>query len=156
LAYVADRDHLEEARGCRAGAFLVPVGVGGLPAPTLQCRDPRRALAAALALFYPSGPPPPGSDGSAHGPSGPRVDPTPAVGPLAVIESGAVIGPRARVGALVYVGAGAEVGEDSVLFPHVVIYSGCRIGRRVIVHAGVVIGADGFGFIPGAEGHVKI
>jgi len=44
------------------------------------------------------------------------------------------------------------VGEDSILYPNVVVYKGCRIGRRVILHAGVIVGADGFGFAnPGAD-----
>jgi UDP-3-O-[3-hydroxymyristoyl] glucosamine N-acyltransferase len=84
------------------------------------------------------------------------VDPTASIGAFAVVEADASIGPRVRVGPLVYVGAGVEIGEASVLFPHVTIYHGCRLGARVVVHAGVVIGADGFGFIPGADRHLKI
>ena len=156
LSYVADRDHVAAARASRAGAFLAPLGVTGLPAPTLQCRDPRRALAAALRLFHPSLPSVPGIDPSARVAADAKVDPTASVGPLAVVEAGASIGPRVRVGALACVGPGVMIGEDSVLFPHVVIYAGCRLGRRVIVHAGVVIGADGFGFIPDAAGPLKV
>src|SRR5712692_4703778 len=48
LAYVGDRGHLETARASRAGAFIAPTDVTGLPAPVLRCREPRRALAAAL------------------------------------------------------------------------------------------------------------
>jgi UDP-3-O-[3-hydroxymyristoyl] glucosamine N-acyltransferase len=101
-------------------------------------------------------PPSPGVDASARIAAGARVDPSASVGALAVVEPGASIGARVRIGPLVYVGADVEIGEDSVLFPHVVIYAGCRLGRRVLVHSGAVIGADGFGFVPGREGHVKI
>jgi len=156
LAYVADRGHLEAARASGAGAFLTSLDVGGLPAPTLRCRDARRALVRVLTLFHPTLVPAPGVDPSARVAPDARVDPTATVGPLAVIEAGAVVGARVRVGALACVGAGTSVGEDSVLFPHAVVYPGCRIGRRVIVHAGAVIGADGFGFVPGPEEHLKV
>jgi UDP-3-O-[3-hydroxymyristoyl] glucosamine N-acyltransferase len=156
LSYVADRHHLEPARASRAGAFLAPADVTGLPAPILHCRDPRRALAEVLALFHPATPPAPGVDASARIAPDARIDPTASIGALAVVEAGASIGPRVRVGPLVYVGAGVEIGADSVLFPHAVVYAGCRLGARVIAHAGAVIGADGFGFLPVEGGYLRI
>jgi UDP-3-O-[3-hydroxymyristoyl] glucosamine N-acyltransferase len=71
-----------------------------------------------------------------------------SVGPLAVIEAGATIGDGAVVGAHCVIGAGACIGEGTRLAPRVVVGFGCRIGARGIVHSGVVIGADGFGFAP--------
>jgi UDP-3-O-[3-hydroxymyristoyl] glucosamine N-acyltransferase len=156
VAYVADRDYLEDARGSRAGAFIGPADLTGLPAPVLRCREPRRALAAALTLLHPPVAPAPGIDPSARVAPDARVDPTATVGPLAVIEAGASIGARAWIGPLVWIGAGVTVGEGCALFPQVAVYRGCRLGRRVIVHAGAVIGADGFGFAPGRDGPVKI
>ena len=156
LAYVADRDHLDAARASRAGAFLAPRDVTGLPAPTLMCRDPRLALAEVLTLFHPVTPPTPGIDASARVATDARVDPTASIGAFAVIESDVTIGPHVRIDPLVYIGPEVEIGEGSVLFPHVVVYPRCRIGRRVIVHGGCVIGADGFGFIPAADHHRKI
>lgn len=70
------------------------------------------------------------------------------VGPYAVIERGAVIGAGVVVGAHCFVGAGTMVGAHSHLWPNVTIYHGVKIGQRTIIHAGVVIGADGFGFAP--------
>jgi UDP-3-O-[3-hydroxymyristoyl] glucosamine N-acyltransferase len=156
LAYVADRRHLASARASRAGAYLAATDVSGLPAPTLRCRDPRRAFALALGLFHPPASLVPGVDPSARVAPGARIDPTAAVGPMAIVEAGASVGPRVRIGPFVYVGADVTIGEDSVLHPHVTIYAGCRLGRRLIVHAGAVIGADGFGFVPGADAHLKI
>jgi UDP-3-O-[3-hydroxymyristoyl] glucosamine N-acyltransferase len=156
LAYVGDRGHLEPARASRAGAFIAPPDLTGLPAPVLRCREPRLALAAALKLFHPALEAVPGIDGSARVAPGARVDPTASVGALAVVEAGASIGPRVRLAPLVWIGPDVTIGEDTVLFPHVAVYGGCRLGRRVIVHAGAVIGADGFGFVPGPGGPVKI
>ena len=70
------------------------------------------------------------------------------VGALAVIEAGARIGDAAVIGAHCVIGADATVGAATRLAPHVVLGSGCRIGEGGIVHSGVVIGADGFGFAP--------
>jgi UDP-3-O-[3-hydroxymyristoyl] glucosamine N-acyltransferase len=71
-----------------------------------------------------------------------------SVGPLAVIEAGASIGNGAVIGPHSVVGAGASIGAGTRLAAHVSIGHGCRIGARGILHSGVVIGADGFGFAP--------
>ena len=67
-----------------------------------------------------------------------------SIGPYVVIENDVVVGDRVRVGAHCFVGRGARIGEDSLLHPHVCLLHRCEIGRRVILHSGVVIGADGF------------
>jgi UDP-3-O-[3-hydroxymyristoyl] glucosamine N-acyltransferase len=85
-----------------------------------------------------------------------RVSASASIGPLSVIEAGAVIGSGSRVYPLVYVGAGAHIGDECVLYPHVVVREGVRLGRRVIVHAGAVIGADGFGYVFDGSRHRKI
>ncbi|MDQ3439665.1 MAG: UDP-3-O-(3-hydroxymyristoyl)glucosamine N-acyltransferase, partial [Planctomycetota bacterium] len=51
---------------------------------------------------------------------------------------------------------GARVGRDCILYPNVTIYDGCVLGDRVIVHAGAVIGADGYGFATAGGVHHKI
>ena len=56
----------------------------------------------------------------------------------------------------VFVGADVEIGRDCVLHPNVAVRDGCRIGDRVILHAGVVIGSDGFGYAGRGESRVKI
>jgi UDP-3-O-[3-hydroxymyristoyl] glucosamine N-acyltransferase len=89
------------------------------------------------------------------------------VHPGAVIEPGAKLGRDVSIYPFVYVGREAEIGDrvvlhpgvtvgekarigdDSLLYPRVTVYAGCLLGRRCIVHAGAVIGADGFGFVPG-------
>ena len=71
-----------------------------------------------------------------------------SIGPLAVIEAGATIADGAVIGAHSVVGTGATIGAATRLAPRVVFGAGCRIGARGIVHSGVVIGADGFGFAP--------
>ena len=71
-----------------------------------------------------------------------------SVGPLAVIEAGARVGDGAVIGAQCFIGALAGVGAGTRLAARVTMGTGCSIGERGIVHSGVVIGADGFGFAP--------
>ena len=79
-----------------------------------------------------------------------------SIGPLTVIEAGAVIGDGAVIGAHGFIGAHAAVGRATRFAARVTLGRGCRIGERGIVHSGVVIGADGFGFAPTAGRWEKI
>nr|WP_276597904.1 UDP-3-O-(3-hydroxymyristoyl)glucosamine N-acyltransferase [Roseateles koreensis] len=74
------------------------------------------------------------------------------IGPLAVIEAQAHIGDGARIGAHCVIGHGARVGADTRLSARVALGFNCQIGDRCILHSGVVIGADGFGFAADLKG----
>ena len=76
------------------------------------------------------------------------VAPTASIGPFAVVEAGAVIGDGAVLAAHAYVGRACRVGPGTRLGPRTALMAGTSIGARCIVHAGAVIGADGFGFAP--------
>ena len=81
---------------------------------------------------------------------------------LAYISPKATIGQDVYIGAFAYIGDGAVIGDGvqtgskCVFYPNVTIYQGCKIGNNVTIHAGSVIGADGFGFAPNTEGYDKI
>ncbi len=68
--------------------------------------------------------------------------------PSAVVDATAQVDPTAYIGPLCYVGAGARIGAHTQLAPRVSVGDGCQVGQRCILHSGVVIGADGFGFAP--------
>lgn len=78
------------------------------------------------------------------------------IGPFAYIGEHAVIGKGCQIYAGAVVEERASLGEDCILYPNVSVYHDCKIGNRVILHSGSVIGADGFGFAPAAEGYEKI
>ena len=80
----------------------------------------------------------------------------PRIHPSAVIDPEAVVHPEARVGALSVVERGARIGAGTVLKARVVVGEDCTVGERCLLHPGVVIGADGFGFAPHAGGWEKI
>jgi UDP-3-O-[3-hydroxymyristoyl] glucosamine N-acyltransferase len=72
-----------------------------------------------------------------------------------VIEEGVEVGAGSSFGAFCFLGHGARVGDNCRLHPRVTLYAGSRLGSRVEVHAGVVIGADGFGYVFGEGRHQK-
>ncbi|MBR1594312.1 MAG: UDP-3-O-(3-hydroxymyristoyl)glucosamine N-acyltransferase [Alloprevotella sp.] len=96
------------------------------------------------------------------------IHPTAVVEPSAQLGSDVYVGPHAYVGANVRLGSRVQlyagvvveencvVGDDTVLYPNVSVYHDCQVGARCILHSGCVIGADGFGFAPTAEGYEKI
>ena len=78
------------------------------------------------------------------------------IGPFACVEDGAEIGDNTYIHPHVTIGCHAKVGNNTTLYPHVTIYQDCHVGNNCILHAGCVIGADGFGFAPSPQGYDKI
>lgn len=155
LSFLANRKYVRQLKTSRAGAVLLDRETDAYGHTAIRLDDPYAAFARALALFHPQPWPEPG------------VDPRAWVAPDAEvvgarIEAFAWIGPRARVGrgswieAGAYVGADARMGEHCRLMPGSVVCEGSWLGDRVWLNPGVVIGAEGFGFAPRREGHLKI
>jgi len=80
-----------------------------------------------------------------------KVDPAVFVGSNAVVGSHAWIGSGSRVGAGAIIGEFVKIGMECTIYPRVVIYPGVTLGDRVVVHAGAVLGADGFGYVRDTE-----
>ena len=78
------------------------------------------------------------------------------IAPFVVIGEGCEIGDNCCIHDGVSIGDGAKIGNNCLLYAHVTIYHDCRIGNDCILHSGCVIGADGFGFAPTANGYNKI
>lgn len=149
LTFLANPKYTSLAHTTAAGAILVEPACSLLEnTSTLRVRNPYRAFAQAIPLFY----------------AAPRY--MPGIHPMAVIHSTAQVGTGAHIAAYVVIGAGVRIGCDAVLLPHTVIYEGATIGDRFLAHAhavvrefcvlgddvtlqnGAIIGADGFGFAP--------
>ncbi len=118
------------------------------PARTLiRSGHPRRAFASALRAVMREPAPPGGVDPCASVAPTAAVGEGVSVGPFAVVEAGASIGSGSVLGAQVFVGSGAVLGRDCRLHPGAKIYGNVRLGDRVVLHAGTVVGADGFGLV---------
>ena len=74
------------------------------------------------------------------------------IGDFTVIEGTAKIGANVQIYPQCYIGDNVTIGEGTKIYPGVKIYEGCVVGKNCILHAGVVIGADGFGFAPKEDG----
>lgn len=77
------------------------------------------------------------------------------VGAFAYVSEDAVIGEGVKIYPNTYIGEGVVIGDHTTVFPGVKIYRDCKIGSACIIHAGSVIGADGFGFAPDADGNFQ-
>ena len=155
LAY-AEGKHLVKVAATEASCVLIPdVDV---PDRTVIVVDrPRVAFArAAQWLLPPPRLPAPGVHETAIVAPDATLGTDVSVGAWTVIEAGAAVGAGTVIFPGGYVGAGASIGAHCIVYPRVVLYPGTAIGNRVILHAGVVIGSDGFGFVFDGERQIKV
>jgi UDP-3-O-[3-hydroxymyristoyl] glucosamine N-acyltransferase len=140
LSY-AEAKFLNDAVQSKAGCLIISIGALEI-APlahraVIVVKNPKLAFAnAAAALLRKSE-----SEAAIHS--------------TAVIDASAAIGAGSRVGAGCVVGRNVKIGNGCVLYPRVVLYPNVEIGNNVIIHAGAVIGADGFGFVKDGERYVQ-
>lgn len=159
LTFISRSKYLSQLADSQAAAVLLPPALQGQAPQTMQeiiVADPYLAYAQLSHLFRPLTPAAPGIHPSAVVASDAQVDDSAVIGPFVVVAAGAVIGARVRLGAHVVLGEQVEIGADSELKPHVVCYPGVMLGRHCLVHAGTVLGSDGFGYAPSEQGWVKI
>jgi UDP-3-O-[3-hydroxymyristoyl] glucosamine N-acyltransferase len=151
ITYVAGPQFLEKLAKSSAGAVILSNELDPGGRPHIRSDNPEAAFARLTGLFYPYPAVPAGVSPKAEVHPDAHLGVDVSIGPFAVIGKGALIGDRSVVGGHVEVGDDVEIGEDARIFPHVTIYPKVKIGRRVIIHAGTVIGSDGFGFARAAD-----
>jgi len=156
LSFLTNPRYRSAARSTRAGALLVAPGTEIEGPDLLEVSEPYLALARLLELFHPAETEPPGISEKAHIGSAVQMGHGVTVGPFAVIGDRAILGDRAKVGAGCIVGTDCRLGADAELKPRVVLYPGTQVGRRCLVHSGVVLGGDGFGFATTDAEHRKV
>jgi len=154
IVFVEDEKHLAAALQSRAGAIIAGEFAASVTCarPLLVSDHPKLAFARA-ARFLREGSSPDGSteQGTVH--SSAVIHSSAVLGPgvlveeRAVVAEGVQIGEKTRIGAGCAIGAGVRIGHHCEIYPTVTIYSGTTLGDRVIVHAGAVLGSDGFGYV---------
>jgi UDP-3-O-[3-hydroxymyristoyl] glucosamine N-acyltransferase len=159
ISFIDNKKYLSQLDGTTAGACLVaPVLAARVPShtATLVTKQPYHGFARALLLFYPSAVQP-----MVATPGAPPIDPTARLEAGVTVEPGAIIGREAQIGAGTRIAAGAvigarvTVGRDCFVGPLATL-THALVGDRVIIHSGVRIGQDGFGFAMGPGGHLKV
>lgn len=163
LVFVEDEKHLSSALESRAAAVIAgKFATAGLAKrkpsskPLLISPHPRLAFARAARLLCPTPERQPGIHPSAVVHASARLGEKVIVGERAVVGGNAEIGDQTWIGAGAVISAGVSIGRDCELHPNVTVYPGARLGDRVIVHAGAVLGSDGFGYVRNpATGHYE-
>lgn len=156
ITYITDENMLLKLEESHAGAAIVPLGIKTARMPTLRAKNPRYAFSLALEAIYSKPYEPRGISDKAVLGRDVSIGSDPSIYPYVVVDDGARLGSRVTLYPGVYIGRGSVIGDDCVLYPNVCIRDGVAVGNRVIIHAGSVIGSDGFGFVTESGRHHKI
>ena len=155
LVFVEDEKYLSAALQSRACAVIAPEFAASAGRPLLISDHPKLAFARAARMLRDDSQ----LDDSQVKALGASVNPTAVIHPSASLGSGVsvdawvVVGERTQIGAGSRIAAGCTIASDVIIgaacqiYPNVTIYRGTTIGDRVIVHAGAVLGSDGFGYV---------
>ena len=155
LIYVDSRKHLDRAAESKATCMLAAPGLRLEGKTTIETDNPKLAFVKSAEWLLPKFEAEANIHGTAILGANAVLGADVSVGPYVVIEDDVVIGDQTKIDAFCFLGRGARVGQRCRLHPRVTLYSGARLGDRVEVHAGTVIGGDGFGYVFGEGRHWK-
>jgi len=157
ITYLKDKAYLQYLSETQASAVILKKDLAQqCPVTALVVDDPYVAYARVSQLFYPQPPVVPGIHESADISPEAQIADSAQVDAKAVIEAGVTIGENCMIGPGCILRAGCRIGDDTRLMGNVCIGLECEIGKRGLLHPGVVIGADGFGFANDKGQWVKI
>lgn len=151
LSFLASPRYLQYLERSSAGAVLLAEALAEqaiTATPVIHVPDVHRALAEILPRLYPVRPAEPSVHPTAVLEAGVRLGSGVTVGAYVVIGRDARIGDRVMIGPQSVIGAECDLAQDVVLHAHVTLYDGTTIGPRSILHSGVRLGVDGFGYVP--------
>lgn len=156
IAFLENPKHLEELEASLIACLIVPRQITSSKKPLIQVDQPKLAWAELLNLFFP----PRAFPGTVSEKA--FIAPSARLGKGVTVEAFAYVGEETEIkgGAVIrshsYLDRGVKVGEKTIVQPHVTLYENTVIGSRCVIHSGAVIGADGFGYVPGPKGQVKV
>lgn len=156
LTFAENENYFARAEQSAASAIIAPGAFTSVKKTVIRVADARIAFARVLPLFFPEPTFAPGIHPSAVVAQSAKIDPSAHIGPQCVVGENACIGARSVLQGLNFIGTGCQVGEDVNLFPNVTLYAHTEIGDRVRIHAGTVIGSDGFGYVLDGTAHRKV
>jgi UDP-3-O-[3-hydroxymyristoyl] glucosamine N-acyltransferase len=158
LTFAENELYFARAEQSAAAAILIDANYASSQNQKVFIRvaNARIAFAKILPLFFPERKFPPGVHASSVVAATAQIDPTAHVGALCVIGDHVRVGARAILEGAIYVDANCQIGDDTHVFPHVMLYPRTQIGQRVRIHAGTVIGSDGFGYVLDSGIHRKV
>lgn len=155
ISFLSNPKYEHYIYSCRSSIIIVNktfTPAEPVSATLIKVEDAYAAFAALLDIYVANKPQKSGIHPTAVIDSSATIGENVYIGAYAVIEVGVVVGDGARIYPHVYVGDYARIGTNTTLNSGVKVYEQCVVGDNVIVHAGAVIGADGFGFAPKEDG----
>lgn len=156
LTFAENEDYFARAERSEASAVLVGGAFTSRHKVLIRVGHARVAFAKVLPLFFPEPTFPPGIHPTAVIAASAQIDPSAYIGPFCVVGEGVRIGARSVLEGGNHLGADCSLGEQVRLFPRVVLYPKTQLGHRVRIHAGSVIGADGYGYVQEGGVHLKV
>jgi UDP-3-O-[3-hydroxymyristoyl] glucosamine N-acyltransferase len=156
LTFAENDNYLAKAEQSAASAILVSGDAKSNSKVLIRVANPRAAFAKVLPLFFPEPKLKPGIHSSAIVASSAQIDPSAHIGPLCILGERVRIGPRCILHGAVSLGADCSLGEEVHVMPNVTLYANTQVGHRVRIHAGAVIGSDGFGYVFDQGRHLKV
>lgn len=155
ISFLANPRYRRQLAATGASAVIVPPGAADDTAlPRIVHRDSYTYYARVVALLNPPAERPRGILAGAV--TGSPLPVSASIGENAVVGERVVLGERVTLYPGVVIGDGVTIGDDTTIHANAVIHRDCLIGRRVVIHAGAVIGADGFGFAKEGDRWLKI
>jgi len=157
LTFLASAKYRPLLANTRASAIIVGTAdAETTPLPRIISDNPYLYFAKVSAFLNPPDSVVPGIHPTAVIEEGAQIAPSAYIGPNVVIGADSRIGAGSAIMAGCSIGARVSIGTDTRLHPRVVVYNNCVLGNRLIVHSGVVIGADGFGLAMDEDRWLKI
>jgi UDP-3-O-[3-hydroxymyristoyl] glucosamine N-acyltransferase len=156
LTFAENETFFQRAEASAAAANLVDGDFKSTRKTLIRVPNARIAFARVLPMFFPEPIYAPGVHATAIVAASAQIDPSAHIGPYCVIGDQTSIGARCVLQGANHVGAGSTLGEEIHLFPNVILYPRTQLGNRVRIHAGSVIGSDGFGYVLDQGMHRKV
>jgi UDP-3-O-[3-hydroxymyristoyl] glucosamine N-acyltransferase len=156
LTFAEKESYFAAAEASAAAAILVAGEFTSVAKVLIRVANARIAAAKLLPLFFPTVAPAAGVHATATIAPSAKIDATAHIGPHCVVGENVTLGARTVLTGGNHVGDACTLGDDTTLMPNVVLYPRTQIGARVTIHAGTVIGSDGYGYVFDQGRHVKV
>lgn len=156
ISFLSNPKYADLLGSTRAAAILVAIDLAGENDRWIRVKNPYYAMATVVAKWFDERPMPRGISPLASIDSTARLGRNLGVGPFTSIGAHCTIEDDVRIFGNVTIEPYTTVGAGTIIYPQVSIYHRTTIGKRCIIHSGVVIGSDGYGFATEAGRHHKI
>jgi UDP-3-O-[3-hydroxymyristoyl] glucosamine N-acyltransferase len=155
ITYVEDEKFFGVASASKASCVIVPEGADVKAPCRIEVKKPKLAFALIAEILHPPKKREPEIHPSAVIGKDAQIGADVFIGAFVCIGENSIVGAGTQIRAGAKIGDEVKIGNDCVIHPNVFLEDGVTIGDRVILHAGVVIGTDGFGYVRDEQSHHK-